>query len=363
MTGDKTSRKIKIAFLTKDLDNAIKIVDDHIFSELKSFDDLTIHNYNFPYSLQENKIKYSLVIILLLIRAVPKLIVINYKFDIIHYSSETSYLWIFNPLLKMIFNKKTVITIHHLNKIDKSSLGGKIFNYILSSFDLYLPISNFSKNQLLSLGIKQEKITIVRNGIDKDYYPEIIPGFKNYKYILFVGDEYPRKNLTLALTVFSKVIKEIPGLKFIKIGKVSSSDHKLMTDEAIKDLGIKDGVVFMRKFVSLSELRKYYSNAEMLISSSLIEGFGLPVMEACRCRCIPLVSNIETYKEFDLPEELYVKGYQDVDLWVKKISTVYRFSDDKKGGLKDVVYKTSLHYSWIKSSRELRSLYHKLMSV
>ncbi|MEI6396855.1 MAG: glycosyltransferase [Candidatus Taylorbacteria bacterium] len=359
---------MKIAFLTKDLDNAINIVDKHILSELKRLEGLTVHNYIFPYSLQENKIKYIWMMCFLLLRAIPKLIQINREYDVIHYSSETNYFWIFNPFLKKVFNKKTVVTIHHLNNIDKPGLKNRFLGYILRSFDMCIPISDFSRGQLISLKVSQEKITVIRNGIDKSYYSELIPGFKNYKYILFVGDEYPRKNLGLALAAFKKVVKQFPNLKFIKIGKASSSEHKAMTDKIIKELGIEDHTVLIREFVYIDELRKYYSNAEILLSPSTIEGFGLPVMEACRCKCIPLISNIDAYKEFNLPEELYVENreghdtLQDVDLWAEKMLSIIGSSGIKKDKLRDVIYGTSLCYDWTKSAQGLKAVYNRLMS-
>src|SRR5258706_6330713 len=263
----------RIAFVTKKRNDAVRIVEENLLRELK-----IENNNHFKIDLIVFPYVNSLYSLLYLFKNLIKIMSIYREYDIIHYSSYDIYIIIFQPILKVIYRKKTILTVYHL-EIDfinyvLSKLG--LYKTILKSFDSYISISEYSKKQLIEIKINKSKIHVVRLGVDEKYfYPD---SNKNsiQPYILFVGDEYPRKNLSTLLRGFKQITIDYPKLKLIKIGMVKDISHKIITDKLVNSLDLYENVKLMRSRLSLSALRKYYSNALFLVSPSTLEGFGLP---------------------------------------------------------------------------------------
>ncbi len=347
----------RIAFITKKRNDAVRIVEENLLRELKkeNSNHFKIDIIIFPYV-------NSLYSFLYLFKNLKMIISIYREYDIIHYSSFDIYIIIFQPILKLIYRKKTLLTIYHL-EIDfinyvLSKLG--LYERILKSFDSYICISEYSKSQLIEIKINKSKIHVARLGVDEKYfYPD--SNKNNFQqYILFVGDEYPRKNLSTFLSGFKQITIEYPELRLIKIGEVKDISHKIITDKLINDLDLYGNVKFKRNKLSLSALRKYYSNAFFLVSPSTLEGFGLPVAEAMRCKCIPLVSKIPAYEEFNLPKSLYVENTLGKDQWVKKMKFLLSLEKEQKKELQELLYKKSLDYSWKKMATQVGTVYSSL---
>ncbi len=347
----------RIAFVTKKRNDAVGLVEENLLRELKIENNkhFKIDIIIFPYVNSAYSILY-------LFKHLIKIISIYREYDIIHYSSFDIYIIIFQPILKLVYRKKTILTVFHL-EIDfinyvLNKLG--LYKTILKSFDSYICISEYSKSQLMKININRSKIYIARLGVEGRYFYPSSNKKNNFQYILFVGDEYPRKNLMTLLYTLKKIIIEYPKLKFIKIGEVKDKSHREATDKLINDLVLSKNTIFIRNKVSLSSLREYYSKALFLVSASTIEGFGLPVLEAMRCKCLPVVSGIKAFKEFDLPKSLYVNNPLSVNQWVKKIKLILSFKIEQKIKLQNIVYKNSLNYSWKKMATQVTLVYSSL---
>jgi len=178
-----------------------------------------------------------------------------------------------------------------------------------------------------------------------------------YRYILYVGDEYERKNIDTVLSAFAGLGQEFSDLVFVKIGHASRLADAERTDRAVARLGLSDRVVIKRTFVPDEELILYYSNAELLVSPSSLEGFGLPIVEACMCKCLPLLSAIDTYREFGLPECLYVDEYMDRRVWQAKMRALLCMSEDRRKTLEDEVQAVGARFTWERNASQTADFY------
>ncbi len=104
------------------------------------------------------------------------------------------------------------------------------------------------------------------------------------KYFLYVGNAYPHKNVEMLIRAASQA-----GAHCIFVGK---------DDYFYKKLHIKP------KTVSDTELRNLYTHAEALVFPSLMEGFGLPALEALAHGCPVIASDIPVFHEIleDVPK-------------------------------------------------------------
>ena len=99
-------------------------------------------------------------------------------------------------------------------------------------------------------------------------------------YALHVGTNKPHKNLERLLEAWS----EVRGFKISECGLVFAGAHDrdgFNVREAARRLGFDD--VRCLGAVAEEDLPALYSGAELFILPSLVEGFGLPVLEAMAC--------------------------------------------------------------------------------
>jgi glycosyltransferase involved in cell wall biosynthesis len=104
------------------------------------------------------------------------------------------------------------------------------------------------------------------------------PGGRARRYVLHVGIQRPHKNHAVLIAAFAEVAKVLPDLQLILVGQV---DRRFPTrvPELIREQALT-GRVQVRCDVDDDELLRLYRGAAAFAFPSLVEGFGLPVLEA-----------------------------------------------------------------------------------
>lgn len=121
--------------------------------------------------------------------------------------------------------------------------------------------------------------------------------------VVYVGGFNPHKNLELLVTAFSRLAAR-PGFADVRLVLVGDDQKDVFHSYAgalrrqIEDLGIGKRVVFTG-FLPDADLAVLLNRAAVLALPSLLEGFGLPAVEAAACGC-PVVATTES----PLPELL-----------------------------------------------------------
>jgi len=159
-----------------------------------------------------------------------------------------------------------------------------------------IAVSEFTKRALMdNLGIPDERISVVYEGVDHKVFSPL-PRSRSfeYPYILFVGSEQPRKNLSMLLRAFGKLKekRQFGDFKLVKVGKAGGREAAFRRQPMglIDALGLTRDVLFT-DYVPKEDLPGYYSGAACSVLPSLYEGFGLPVLEAMACGCPVIISN------------------------------------------------------------------------
>ena len=124
------------------------------------------------------------------------------------------------------------------------------------------------------------------NGLDKSIRDSETPFF------LVVGCFIPTKNVVTIIRSFERVsqTKKYKDHKLIIVGKEG-------WDTEAEKLALKVKGVVRLKDVSDEQLLDLYKKCEAFISASLIEGFGLPVIEAASFGKTIICSDIPPYRE------------------------------------------------------------------
>lgn len=137
-----------------------------------------------------------------------------------------------------------------------------------------ITVSDFSKGQLVDLlGIDERLITVVYNGVD-DRYRRNTDAFRwETPYFLYVGNRRRNKNLPAMLTAFARASIP-PDFMFFLSGHTDGALSAL-----IGQLGISQRVRFLGR-IPEDSLPALYRGAYATLFVSLMEGFGLPIIES-----------------------------------------------------------------------------------
>lgn len=160
--------------------------------------------------------------------------------------------------------------------------------------DIIVP-SNTVKNDILALfpTVKPELIHVIpeapdlvfRNSPGRVKETKILTN-KPQPYILFVGNVYPHKNLKVLLTAMQK----FPSMRLVIVAKPSPFLSRVLAPWDRTNIQILSNL-------SDTELVQVYRDAALLITPSLMEGYGLVGLESLMVGTPVVASNIPVYRE------------------------------------------------------------------
>jgi glycosyltransferase involved in cell wall biosynthesis len=115
------------------------------------------------------------------------------------------------------------------------------------------------------------------------------------QYVLFVGNLEPKKNIPMLIRGFfaAKLHRKLPH-KLVIAGQRAWGMESI--ERLIHELNAQE-FVFFTDYVPQAALPAIYSLADLLVMPSLIEGFGMPVLEAMACGCPVLISTDPALQE------------------------------------------------------------------
>lgn len=136
--------------------------------------------------------------------------------------------------------------------------------------------TEYVKEQIISLlGCKREKISHTYEAAELlAAKPKAYEPMKDRKFILYVGNAYPYKNLERLVDAFAK--QKDKDLNLVLAGKPDYFYNQL--EKYVKQRKYKR--IHFAGFVPDAELAWLYKNASLYVFPSLSEGFGLPGVEA-----------------------------------------------------------------------------------
>ncbi len=166
---------------------------------------------------------------------------------------------------------------------------------------LVITNSEYSKWEIVRyLGISPDRIRVTPLAASPHFHPvaesDRTPVLRHYgfdaPYVLYVGNLEPRKNLARLLEAFASLSNKEHELVIVGNSWYRGSD----TVALVRTLGIAPRVRFLG-YVPREHLPALYSGAAAFAYPSLLEGFGLPVIEAMACGTPVITSDNSALKE------------------------------------------------------------------
>jgi glycosyltransferase involved in cell wall biosynthesis len=227
-----------------------------------------------------------------------------------------------------------------------------------------IAISEYTKNELIDqLGIPEERIYVTPIGVDhQKFHPvtdPVRPAYLNPedRILLYTGSEEPRKNLGVVLRALKDLIRELPDVKLIKAGGPGSGISPELCINEVNRLGLQKHVIFTGT-ISDTELLALYNIAEAFVFPSLIEGFGLPPLEAMACGC-PVIASDRT----SIPEVVGDAGIlldpEDPNAWCTAMCKVLNEPAIREDMKRKSLVRAAM-FSWEKCAQKTHELYRDI---
>ncbi len=166
--------------------------------------------------------------------------------------------------------------------------------------DAVVTVSDYSRQGILEhFGLRPERVFVVGEASDpvfrvlEDPQPSApvrsLGLTSGSRIVLYVGGFGPHKNLEMLLAAFARLAREgsFADLRLVMVGEyeqeVFHSYYGTIKRRA-RDLEVADRVLFTGHLAD-EDLVSLLNLATVLVLPSLIEGFGLPAVEAAACGC------------------------------------------------------------------------------
>ena len=216
----------------------------------------------------------------------------RFRFDVVHDNQVLGY----GTLLIKALGLPVVATVHHPLVIDRANrvrearsaweqVQAVLFypffmqRLVVQRVDRVVAVSETSARSVArAFGLQEEQVAVVWNGVDTSLFRPLPDANREPGRILFVGDsEDENKGFRYLLLALSRLASSMP-FQLTVVQRAWSNQ----TPSWARDLGLEERVTFLDS-LSLEELVDQYNQAQLLVSPSLYEGFGLPAAEALAC--------------------------------------------------------------------------------
>lgn len=267
------------------------------------------------------------------------------------YNPETTIIHIHMMSVAKIVSKqakikgfKTIIHSHSTNNNGKNFIENIYRKILMQNVTKYSNLNLACSIEAGNFLFKQEKFTIMKNGIPLEKYLFNNEHRKKIreKYCLLnkgeilvghVGRFDDAKNQKFVLEVFHKFNQEIPTSKLILIGE--GKDKNTIEFEA-KQKGIFDKVIFTG---SISNVNEYMSAMDFFLFPSKYEGFGIVALEA-QASGLPVLASDVIPRETKVTDRIFYYSLEKTAFeWKNKmveiINTIDRLSDFNRDKLYD----------------------------
>lgn len=294
------------------------------------------------------------------------------------------------------YKKPYVITIHdlilnHFSTGKASTLPRPLYQlkrlgykYVLSKAirdarKIIVPLNSVKDDLVKTMKVAEDKIVVTYEGVDESLYsssdPEQVEGesrrkilkqdpddkfstSSNNKYFLYVGNAYPHKNLENLIKAFSEFKKNKNDAELLLVGKKDYFYQKLKEKIGKENLD----EIIIKHDISDQELYELYSNALAFISPSLMEGFGLPALEAMYARCLVLVSDIPSFREVCQDAAIYFDPNKEKDIAAKMTAALALSNKSKMQFILNGQNRVK-HFSWKKMGEKTIKIYESSVGL
>ena len=269
------------------------------------------------------------------------------------------------PQQPIFYKGKHVTTVHDLILLNtynsdknwlvfhaKQLVGRFVFKRVSQTSEHLIVPTQYVKDDLINFAdIPKSKVTVTYEAAD--IQPDKIAPYKHpfKKYILYVGQQSDYKNIRRLGDAHQKLLANHPDLGLILVGKKTAAHLK--NEAYFKSKGYKN--ILYTGFVEDAQRDWLFKNCEVYSFPSLMEGFGLPGLEAMGYGAPVVSSNATCLPEIygDAAHYFDPLDTDDIARAVNDILTNKALRNEliKKGN------KQVKKYSWERMAKQTHAIY------
>jgi len=274
--------------------------------------------------------------------------------------------------------KPVVVTCHDLinflqpeNISDQarvSAVSTAIWQYSVKGIrkaDHIVTVSDYTaKDAMRLLHIPASHLTTVPNGFDAEFTrfsAEQVQSIREYYHLspdcfclLHVGSNQPRKNVFTVLKVLAALCAQGLPVQFLKAGGDFNQEQR----DFIAAHNLTSVVRYLGK-PDTATLAQLYNAADVLLSPSLYEGFGITFLEAMACGTPVITSNVTSLPEVVGDAGILVNP-TDVDAMVQAVQRLMQETSYRKLLIERGLSRVQA-FSWERTAEQVAQIYEKIL--
>lgn len=269
------------------------------------------------------------------------------------------------PQQPVLYRGNHVTTVHDLTLLQtynsdknwliyhiKQLVGMAVFKRVAKTSTHIITPTQFVKDSYGEFAnIPPQKITVTYEAADSSTTKQSPVDLPFTEFLLYVGQQSDYKNIRRLAEAHQKLLARHPSLGLVLVGKKTAMHSK--NEQYFKKQGYKN--IHFTDFVTDEQLQWLYKHCTAYIFPSLMEGFGLPGLEAMASGA-PVVSSDATCLPEVYGDAAWYFDPEDVTDMAERIGHV--LDDEKLRG--ELVKKGALQakkYSWQRMAEQTHAVY------
>lgn len=273
------------------------------------------------------------------------------------------------PQQPVLFKGKHVTTVHDLTLLQtynsdknwlifhvKQLVGRFVFKHVANSSAHIITPTNWVKQDYQKFsGISPDKITVTYEASDV-FADEIKPYSHPFNhYLLYVGQQSDYKNIKKLGDAHQLLLKKYPDLGLILVGKKTQSH--IRNEAYFKARNYRN--ILFTDFIEDAQRDYLFKNCSVYVFPSLMEGFGLPGLEAMGYGAPVASSNATCLPEVYGDAANYFNPHDVHDM--KRVIEDILADKSLRQELIRKGYKQLKKYSWQRMAQQTHEVYMKAL--
>ena len=191
--------------------------------------------------------------------------------------------------LSRMFGRPSIVVVggYEVAKLPEIGYGSQLdqrkaetVQFILTNANVVLAVSRFTQREIGAV-LETNKVEMVYNGVDTDAF---LPSSPKDDLVLTVG-EINKSTLRLkGFQTFVESAATLPNVRFVVVGPSPDGAVDQLKTAAPKNVEFTGAV-------PNEKLRELYGKARVYCQLSMYESFGMALVEAMSCGCVPVVAD------------------------------------------------------------------------
>lgn len=271
------------------------------------------------------------------------------------------------PQQPVLYRGNKVTTIHDLTQLHtynsdknwlvyhfKQFIAGYVFKYISRSSTHIITISNYTKQDFQTeTHAPDNKIAMIYEA--GEAHPGALETYKNLpfkRFIMYVGQQPDYKNIRRLGEAHQELLKSDPDLGLVLVGRLNEPTRR--NKEYFEKNGFKN--IHFTDFIPDSQRDWLFTKATAYVFPSLMEGFGLPPLEAMAYGLPVISSSASCMPEVLGDAAIYFDPLDTADMARVIHETINNPST--LSAMQEKGYRQVMKYSWEKMAKETLAIYH-----